>query len=39
MQKRSFFLAASFAKKAFVFLNNRISEARICHQGWLKKIS
>ena len=39
MQKRSFFLAVSFPKKAFVFPNNRISEARICRQYWLKKIS
>ena len=39
MQKHSFFLAVSFPKKAFVFPNNRISEARICHQCWLKKIS
>ena len=39
MQKRSFFLAVSFPKKAFVFPNNRISEARICRQCWLKKIS
>ena len=29
----------SFPKKAFVFPNNRISEARICRQCWLKKIS
>ena len=29
----------SFPKKAFVFPNNRISEARICCQCWLKKIS
>ena len=34
-----FFLAVSFPKKAFVFPNNRISEARICRQCWLKKIS
>ena len=34
-----FFLAVSFPKKAFVFPNNRISEARICCQCWLKKIS
>ena len=27
-----FFLAVSFPKKAFVFPNNRISEARICRQ-------
>ena len=26
-------------KKAFLFPNNRISEARICRQGWFKKIS
>ena len=39
MQKRSFFLAVSFPKKAFVFPNNRISEAHICRQCWLKKIS
>ena len=29
----------SFPKKAFVFSNNRISEARICCQCWFKKIS
>ena len=34
-----FFLAMSFPKKAFVFPNSRISEVRICHQGWFKKIS
>ena len=34
-----FFLAVSFPKKAFVFPNNRISEARICCQCWFKKIS
>ena len=34
-----FSLAVSFPKKAFVFPNNRISEARICRQRWLKKIS
>ena len=34
-----FFLAVSFPKKALVFPNNRISEARICCQGWFKKIS
>ena len=34
-----FFLAVSFPKKAFVFPNNRISEARICRQCWFKKIS
>ena len=34
-----FFLAVSFPKKAFVFPNNRISEARICPQCWLKQIS
>ena len=34
-----FFLVASVPKKAFVFPNNRISEAHICHQGWFKKIS
>ena len=34
-----FFLAVSFPKKAFVFPNNRISEACICRQGWFKKIS
>ena len=34
-----FFLAVPFPKKAFVFPNNRISEARICRQCWLKKIS
>ena len=34
-----FFLAVSFPKKAFVSPNNRISEARICRQCWLKKIS
>ena len=32
-----FFLAASFPNKAFVFPNNRISEAHICHQGWFRK--
>ena len=39
MQKRNFFLAVSFPKKAFVLPNNRINEVRICHQGWFKKIS
>ena len=34
-----FFLAVSFPKKAFVFPINRISEACICRQCWLKKIS
>ena len=34
-----FFLVVSFPKKAFVFPNNRISEACICRQCWLKKIS
>ena len=34
-----FFLVVSFPKKAFVFPNNRISEACICCQGWFKKIS
>ena len=34
-----FFLAVSFPKKAFVFPNNRISEAPICCQCWFKKIS
>ena len=34
-----FSLAVSFPKKAFVFPNNRISEARIYRQGWFKKIS
>ena len=32
-----FFLAASFPKKAFVFRNNRISEVRVCLQGWFMK--
>ena len=32
-----FFLAATFPNKAFVFPNNRISEARICHQDWFRK--
>ena len=34
-----FFRAVSFPKKAFVFPNNRISEARISRQCWLKKVS
>ena len=37
MQKHSFFLAASFPNKAFVFPNNGISEASICCQGWFRK--
>ena len=32
-----FFLAASFPNKAFVFPNNRISEACICRQSWFRK--
>ena len=39
MQKCRFLLVVSFPKKAFVFPNNRISGARICCQGWFKKIS
>ena len=34
-----FFLVVSFPKKAFVFPNNRISEAHIYRQCWFKKIS
>ena len=38
MQNLSFFsLIVSFLKRAFVFPNNRISKARICHQCWFKK--
>ena len=37
MQKCNFFLLGSFPDKAFVFLNNIISEARICRQGWFRK--
>ena len=39
MQKHSFFPGSFLSKESFVFPNNRISEARICHQGWFKKIS
>ena len=34
-----FFLATSFPNKAFVFLSNRMSEGRICRQGWFRKTS
>ena len=39
MQKRSFFPGGVLSKENFVFPKNRISEARICRQRWLKKIS
>ena len=36
MQNPVSLLAASFPNKPFAFPNNRISEARICRQGWFR---